>query len=321
MKIVLITGITGQDGSYLAEFMLERDYQIIGTVSNTLLARARLPKELLDKVELVEWDMLDYQKILQIVTYYRPIEIYNLAAYSSGAKMFDNPIGMVEVNGLAVTRLLEAIREVDLKIRFCQASSSEIFGEPAETPQTEITPINPCNPYGVAKHYADLMIRIYRQRYNMFACSAILFNHESPRRRLEFVTRKITHEAAKIKLGLSQTITLGNLDAIRDWGFAGDYVCAMWLMLQQTKADDYVVATGKAHSVRDVCELVFNYLEMDYHDYILMDESLYRPEESVLKIGSSAKAYSKLDWKPKVEFKELLKKMVDEELKNLSGKN
>lgn len=318
MKSVLLTGITGQDGSYLAEFLLERGYRVVGSARNRSKAHASLPKGLLDRVELVEWDMLDQQKMVDALSHYRPTEIYNFAAFSSGAGMYDDPVGIGEVNGLAVTRILEAIREVNTKIRFCQASSREIFGDTAESPQTESTPTNPRSPYGAAKLYADSMIRIYRQRYDLFACSAILYNHESSRRSLEFVTRKITHEAAKIKLGLAKELHLGNLDAQRDWGFAGDYVRAMWLMLQQEWADDYIVATGKAHSVRELCEFAFGHLGLDYRDYVREDATAYRPVEPALLVGCAAKANSKLSWKPEVEFRELVHMMVDADLRNLS---
>ena len=320
-KVALITGVSGQDGSYLAELLLERDYRIIGTARNILEASVRLPKGLIGKVEFVEWDMLGYKKIVEILSFYRPNEIYNLAAFSSGTKMFEDPIGMTEVNGLAITRILEAVREVDLKIRFCQASSREVFGEPIESPQTELTLTNPRNPYGVAKCYADSMIRIYRERFGIFGCSAILFNHESPRRRLEFVTKKVTHEAAKIKLGLAHNLDLGNMEAYRDWGFAGDYVSAMWLMLQQDQADDYVVASGKAHSVRELCEYTFSYLGMDYRNYVRDDPKVFRPQEDLLSIGCSVKANNQLGWKPKIEFRELVHMMVDADLRDLNHKN
>jgi GDPmannose 4,6-dehydratase len=314
----LITGITGQDGLYLTELMLERGCRVVGAVRNKAQATLSLPKVLLDRVELVEWDMLDQRKIVDVLSRYQPVEMYNFAAFSSGAGMYDDPVGMGEINGLAVTRILEAIRAVDVNIRFCQASSREIFGEAVKSPQTEATPANPRSPYGAAKLYADAMIRIYRQRYGLFACSAVLFNHESPRRGLDFVTRKITHEAARIKLGLVKELHLGNLDARRDWGFAGDYVRAMWLMLQQEQVDDYVVATGKAHSVREFCELAFSHLGLDYRDYVHGDASAYRPVEPALLVGNAAKANRKLGWKPEVEFRELVHMMVDADLRNLS---
>lgn len=317
-KTALITGVTGQDGAYLAELLLAKGYRVIGAARNAGDVKARLPAELKGSVELIAWDMLDQQCMTDILAVYRPAEIYNFAAYSSGAGMFDDPVGIGEVNGLAVARILEAIRAVDTNIRFCQASSREIFGEALESPQTEFTLVNPRSPYGAAKLYADSMIRIYRQRYGHFACSAILFNHESPRRGLEFVSRKITHEAAKIKLGLARELHLGNLDAQRDWGFAGDYVRAMWLMLQQEHADDYVVATGEAHSVREFCELAFSRLELDYRDHVREDASAYRPVEPALLVGSAVKANRKLGWKPEVVFKELVHMMVDTDLQHLS---
>ncbi len=318
-KLALVTGITGQDGSYLAELLLERGYNVVGIVRRKMKVHASISKELLDRVELAEWDMLNQQNIINVITHYRPTEIYNFAAFSSGAGMFDDPVNVGEINGLAVTRILEAIRSVDNKIRFCQASSREIFGEAVESPQTEFTLTNPRSPYGAAKLYADSMIRVYRQRYSIFACSAILFNHESPRRSLEFVTRKITHEAAKIKLGLAKELFLGNLGAERDWGFAGDYVRAMWLMLQQEKSDDYVVATGKAHSVREFCEFAFSHMGLDYRDYVREDVSVYRPVEPSLLVGCATKANNKLNWSPEVGFKELVHMMVDEDLRVLSA--
>jgi GDPmannose 4,6-dehydratase len=318
METALITGVTGQDGSYLAELLLAKGYRVIGAVRNTEQAEVRLPAGLKNSVELVTWNMLDKRNMTEVLAEYCPAEIYNFAAYSSGSGMYEDPVSIGEVNGLAVARILEAIRAVDANIRFCQASSREIFGEALESPQTEATPANPRSPYGAAKLYADSMIRIYRQRYGLFACSAILFNHESRRRGLEFVTRKITNEAVKIKLGLAKELHLGNLDAQRDWGFAGDYVRAMWLMLQQEQADDYVVATGKAHTVRELCELAFSRLGLDYRDYVREDASAYRPVEPALLVGSAVKANRKLGWKPEVEFKELVHMMVDADLQILT---
>ena len=317
-KLALITGITGQDGSYLTELLLNRGYDVVGIVRHKMKVHASLSKKLLNRVELVEWDMLSQQNIINVITHYRPTEIYNFASLSSGTGMYEDPVNVCEINGLVVTRILEAIRSIDNKIRLCQASSREIFGEAVESPQTEFTLTNPRSPYGAAKLYADSMIRVYRQRYNIFACSAILFNHESPRRSLEFVTRKITHEAAKIKLGLSRELFLGNLEAKRDWGFAGDYVRAMWLMLQQDKSDDYVLATGKAHSVREFCEFAFSHLGLDYRDYVREDVLAYRPVEPSLLVGCATKANNKLNWSPEVGFKELVHMMVDEDLRELS---
>lgn len=318
MPTALITGVTGQDGSYMAELLLAKGYKVVGAVRDKLNAQKFLPAGLKDNVELVVWDMMDQRCMMEVLLRHRPQEIYNFAAYSSGAGMYDDPVGVGEVNALAVTRILEAIRTVDAKMRFCQASSREIFGEATESPQTESTPVNPRSPYGAAKFYADSMIRIYRQRYNLFACSAILFNHESPRRGLGFVTRKITHEAARIKLGLATELKLGNLDAQRDWGFAGDYVRAMWLMLQRECAEDYVLATGKVHSVRELCESAFSHLGMDYRDYVCEDESVYRPNELALLVGSASKASRELNWEPEIDFKELVHMMVDADFRYLS---
>lgn len=317
MRSALITGVAGQDGLYLAELLLANDYRVIGAVRDSQNAKKSLPAELKNSVELIEWDMLDQRRMAEVLVEYRPAEIYNFAAYSSGAGMYDDPVGIGEVNGLAVARILEAIRAADVNIRFCQASSREIFGEAIESPQTERTPVNPRSPYGAAKLYADSMIRIYRQHYGLFACSAILFNHESPRRGLGFVTRKITLEAAKIKLGLAKELHLGNLDARRDWGFAGDTVHAMWLMLQHEHADDYVVATGETHSVREFCECVFGYMGLDYQSFVREDVSAYRAVEPAMLVGNANKARTVLGWAPKVGFKELVHMMVDADMQTL----
>ena len=321
MKVALITGITGQDGSYLAEQLLGQGYRIIGAARDVQQAKTLLPTIVMGNVELVEWNMLDQRRMVKVLSQYQPKELYNFAAYSSGAGMFDDSVGVGEVNGLAVARMLESIREVDAKIRFCQASSREIFGEAVESPQTESTPTNPRSPYGAAKLYADFMIRIYVQRYGLFACSAILFNHESPRRGLEFVTRKITYTAAKIKLGLATELRLGNLDAHRDWGFAGDYVRAMWLMLQAAQADDYVVSTGETHSVREFCKCAFDYLGLDYRNYVEEDSTVYRPPEPMLLVGNTKKARTILEWAPKVGFVELVHMMVHADMLALMQEN
>lgn len=321
MKTALITGITGQDGSYLAELLLFKGYRAIGAARSIQEAKKSLPPALMQSVELVAWDMLDQRRMTEVLAEYRPEEIYNFAAYSSGAGMFDAPVGIGEVNGLAVARILEAIRAVDTNIRFCQASSSELFGEAIESPQTEETPFQPRSPYGAAKLYAHSMIRIYRQHYGLFGCSAILFNHESSRRGRGFVTRKVAHEAAKIKLGLANELRLGNLDARRDWGFAGDYVRAMWLMLQQPHAEDYVVATGEMHSVRELCEIAFGHLGLDYRDYVREDAAAYRPAESVQLVGNSTKARKRLGWVPEVGFQGMVRMMVDADLRDLIEQN
>jgi GDPmannose 4,6-dehydratase len=319
MTTALITGITGQDGSYMAELLLTNGYRVIGTTRDVPKAAQSLPLSLRSKVELVGWDMLDQDGIVKILSRYRPAEMYNFASHSSGSGMYDDPVGIGEVNGLAVARILEAICGQDKNIRLCQASSREIFGEARESPQSEETLVNPRSPYGAAKLYADSMIRMYRHRYGLFACSAILFNHESPRRGLEFVTRKITHEAAKIKLGLANEIRLGNLDARRDWGFAGDYVRAMWLMLRLQQAGDYVVATGETHSVRELCELALGHLGLDYRDYVREDAAVYRPIETVQLVGNSTKARKQLGWAPAVGFREMVRMMVDADLQMLTN--
>lgn len=319
MKTALITGISGQDGSYLAELLIRKNYRVIGAVRDIQKSRELIPESLKNSVELTSWDMLNQHRMIEVLEKYNPAEIYNFAAYSSGTGMFDDPIGIAEVNGVAVARILETMRRVDINIRFCQASSREVYGEAIESPQNELTRTSPRSPYGAAKLYADSMIKIYRQHYALFACSAILFNHESPRRGLNFVTRKITNQAVKIKLGLASELHLGNLDAKRDWGFAGDYVRAMWLMLQQEHADDYVVSTGEAHSVREFCEFAFSRLDLDYRDYVREDNLAYRPIEPTLLVGSSLKAKNKLNWTPMVEFRELIYMMVDSDLQSLSS--
>lgn len=311
MKTALITGITGQDGSYMAEFLLGKGYRIVGVTRD--LSRAVLPKSLVD-IELVAWNLFDQQAMCYILDRWHPDEFYNFAAFSSGVGMFDDAVGIGEVNGLAVTRMLEAIRQVDAEIRFCQASSREIYGEASESPQTERTATKPRSPYGAAKLYADSMVRIYRQQYGLFACSAILFNHESPRRGLNFVTRKISHEVAKIRLGLSNELRLGNLESGRDWGFAGDFVRAMWMMLQHEAPDDFVIATGETHTVREFCECSFQYAGLDYQDYVREDKLAYRPSEPFPLVGDATKAKQILGWYPHVSFRGLVEMMVEADL-------
>lgn len=320
MVTVIITGITGQDGSYMAELMLARGYRVIGAVRNLREATDSLPSTLMKKVELIDWDMLDQRSIANAFSHYRPAELYNFAGYSSGAGMFDDAVAIGEVNGLAVARILEAIREVDINIRFCQASSSEMFGDAVESPQSEKSSFHPRSPYGAAKLYAHSMIGICRQRYSQFACSAILFNHESPRRGAEFVTRTVTREVARIKLGLSDELRLGDLEARRDWGYAGDYVRAMWLMLQEPNADDYVLATGETHSVRELCECAFGYVGLSYRDYVRENSATYRPPEPMQLVGNPEKARNRLGWVPAVGFRELVSMMVEADL-NLLSKN
>lgn len=317
MKTALITGISGQDGSYLAEILLEKGYRVIGAVRNPATFNwKRLPISE-PNIELVTWSMLDQERMAEVLYKYQPTEMYNLAAFSSGAGMFDDPVGIGEVNGIAVARMLEAIRQTDMNIRFCQASSSEMYGEAAESPQTEETAFRPRSPYGAAKAYAHAMVRIYRRSHRLFACTSIFFNHESPRRGLEFVTRRVAYEAARIKLGLSNELRLGNLEACRDWGFAGDYVHAMWLMLQQAEPDDYVIATGETHTVRELCDTAFAYLELNYHDYVREDASLFRTAEAIPLVGNAIKARQQLNWAPQVCFRDLIHMMVDAEMQRL----
>lgn len=317
-KTVLINGITGQDGSYMSEFLLAKGYRVIGAVRDLDAAKSKWEKYLISQVELVQWNMLDQDSIATVLKEFKPNEFYNFAAYSSGSGMYDEAAAIGMVNGIAVTYMLEAINKVDKKIRFCQASSREVFGDATESPQHEATKISPRSPYGAAKSYADQMIDIYRKRYGLFLCSAILYNHESPRRGLEFVTRKITNEAVKIKIGQSEYLYLGNLDAQRDWGYAGDTVEAMWRMLQHHKADNYIVATGMPHSVRDFCEQTFSYLGLDYHEYVKSDESEFRPMEQAILVGKTDKIKKELNWKIKTSFEELIKMMVDADMKLLS---
>lgn len=315
MKTALIVGAASQDGLYLAELLLANGYRLIGATRDPPGAKGALLSLPTSDVELVAWNTFDQRRMTEVLAEYRPAEVYNFAAYSSGAAMFVDPIGVGEVNGLAVARIMEAIRTVDCGVRFCQASSSEMFGDAAESPQSESTPFQPRSPYGAAKLYAHNMVRINRRHYGLFACSAILFNHESPRRGLDFVTRRITHAAARIKLGLADELRLGNLDARRDWGFAGDYVHAMWLMLQQPHADDYVIATGETHSVRDLCEIAFSHLGLDYRDYVREEAVAYRPAEAVQLVGNSDKVRRQLRWVPKVDFEEMIRMMVDADLR------
>jgi len=320
MKKVLITGLTGQDGNYMSELLLSKGYCVVGGVRDSKASYLKLTPTLADKVQLFNWDMSSQADMTRLLADIKPVEIYNFAAYTSGSGMYDDPVSVCDVNGLAVLRILEAIREVNTNIRFCQASSREVFGEAMESPQTETTLRNPRSPYGSAKVFADSMVKIYRERYGMFACSAILFNHESPLRGLTFVTRKITYEAVRIKLGLSSQLTLGDLDARRDWGFSGDFVLAMWMMLQQTRADDYVISSGESHSVRDFCECAFEYLGLDYLHYVNVDKSFYRPPEPVNLLGCSKKARSEMGWVPTTEFRAMVRTMVDSDMKLFTQK-
>ena len=320
-KKALITGVTGQDGSYLAEFLLQQDYEVIGMVRRTSTVNFQRIQHIQDKLTLAQGDLLDQSSLVDIVREHRPQEVYNLAAQSFVPTSWKQAVLTGEFTALGATRVLEAIRMVDPTVRFYQASSSEIFGKLREVPQNEKTPFYPRSPYGVAKVYGHWITVNYRESYDMFACSGILFNHESPRRGLEFVTRKVTYGAAKIKLGLANELQLGNLDAQRDWGFAGDYVKAMWLMLQQNQPDDYVVATGKTHSVRNLCEEAFSYLELDWQDHVVVDPVFIRPADIDQLVGDATKARRVLGWQPSVSFPELIRMMVDADIALLRREN
>jgi GDPmannose 4,6-dehydratase len=317
MKEALITGVTGQDGSYLAEFLLEKGYKVLGMVRRTSTVNFDRITHIQNDIELVQGDLLDQVSLIAILQEHRPDEVYNLAAQSFVPTSFKQPVLTGEFTALGVTRMLDAIRLVDKNIRFYQASSSEMFGKVREVPQSENTPFYPRSPYGAAKVYGHWITINYRESYDLFACSGILFNHESPRRGLEFVTHKVTRGAAKIKLGLANELRLGNLEAQRDWGYAGDYVEAMWLMLQQDEPDDYVIATGKTHSVRELCEVAFGRLGLDYRDYVVSDPKFYRPAEVDQLVGDASKARRVLGWEPRVSFEELIHMMVDADMEAL----
>ncbi len=317
-KRALITGITGQDGSYLADFLLEQGYEVVGMVRRTSTINFERISHIQDRICILQGDLIDQVSLIEILQEHRPDEVYNLAAQSFIPTSFKQPVLTGEVTALGVSRLLDAIRIVDPGIRFYQASSSEMFGKVQEVPQTERTSFYPRSPYGVAKVYGHWITVNYREAYNLFACSGILFNHESPRRGLEFVTHKITNTAARIKLGLAKELRLGNMDSRRDWGYAPDYVRAMWLMLQQSEPDDYVIATGQQHSVRDCARLAFECLDMNYHDYVIADNPPdLRPADVVNLIGDAAKARQKLGWKPWVSFEEMIQKMVEADVASL----
>ena len=313
-KRALITGITGQDGSYLAEFLLEKGYTVFGMVRRASKDNFERIQHILPRVELKQADLLDQLSLIRMLEESRPQEVYNLAAQSFVPTSWNQPVLTAEFTALGVTRLLDAVRLVDPGVRFYQASSSEMFGKVRETPQTERTPFHPRSPYGVAKVYGHSITVNYRESYGLFACSGILFNHESPRRGFEFVTRKVTDAAARIKRGLSRELRLGNLDARRDWGFAGDYVQAMWLMLQQEEPDDYVVATGASHSVQDLVQLAFDHAGLDWQQYVVVDPKFKRPAEVDVLLGDASKARRKLGWEPKVQFPELVRMMVQADL-------
>jgi GDPmannose 4,6-dehydratase len=318
-KRALITGITGQDGSYLAELLLDQGYKVIGLHRRSSTVTFERISHLTDRLTLVPADLLDESSMIRVLRDHRPTEVYNLAAQSFVQTSFAQPLLTGDVTGLGVTRLLDAILLVDPSIRFYQASSSEMFGKVLEVPQTERTPFYPRSPYGVAKVYGHWITVNYRESYGMHASSGILFNHESPRRGLEFVTRKVTFSAAAIKLGLQKSVSLGNLESQRDWGYAPDYVRAMWLMLQQDEPGDYVVSTGETHSVRELCQIAFDQVDLNWEDHVVVDEQFFRPAEVDLLIGDPSKAAAKLGWKPAVSFEELIRMMVDADRAALSG--
>lgn len=318
MPTAIITGITGQDGSYLAEFLLAKGYEVIGMVRRSSTVTFQRIKQIQDDITIIQGDLHDQSSLVDVIERFRPDEVYNLAAQSFVPTSWNQPVLTGEVTALGVTRLLEAIRLINPKTRFYQASSSEMFGKVREVPQKESTPFYPRSPYGVAKVYAHWITVNYRESYDLYAVSGLLFNHGSPRRGLEFVERKICHGVARIRLGLTDELRLGNLDSRRDWGFAGDYVEAMWLMLQEDSPDDYVIGTGVTHSVRELCELAFSHVGLDYKDYVVQDPQFYRPAEVDLLVADPSKAVNDLKWGPKIGFSELVQMMVDEDLKQLA---
>ena len=321
MPTAFITGVTGQDGSYLAEFLHRKGYQVVGMHRRTSTPATGRIAHLLEQIEIAQGDLHDQLSLIDALKKYRPDEIYNLAAQSFVPTSWNQPVLTGEATALGVTRMLEAVRAVDPDVKFYQASSSEMFGKVREVPQTENTPFHPRSPYGVAKTYGHFITVNYRESYDLFATSGILFNHESPRRGLEFVTRKVSHAAASIKLGVQETVGLGNLEASRDWGFAGDYVEAMWLMLQHDSPGDYVIATGKTHTVREMCEIAFGRVGLNFEDHVVSDPSMVRPAEVEHLIGDASKARNVLGWEPRVGFKELMEMMVDADLELVERTN
>ena len=319
MRKALISGITGQDGSYLTELLLQQGYQVIGMVHPPTTITYEYIRPFEKDITLVNGDLMDQPLLEKILTEHEPDEVYNLAAMSFPPASWDSPLMTGETTALGVTRLLEAIRKTNPKTRFYQASSSELFGLAVESPQKETTAFHPRNPYGVSKLYAHWITINYREHHGLYAVSGIMFNHESPRRGLEYVTRKVTHSAAKIKRGLLDKLSLGNLDARRDWGYAGDYVRAMWMMLQQEAAHDYVIGSGETHSVRELCEIAFGHVNLDYHDYVTVDPHFYRPPEEVLLVADPTKAHSQLGWYPSMSFKDMICLMVDSDLQIISS--
>ncbi|MBX3047347.1 MAG: GDP-mannose 4,6-dehydratase [Anaerolineales bacterium] len=320
MSVALITGITGQDGSYLAELLLKKNYKVVGMVRRSSTVTFERIADIQDDIIIEQGDLHDQSSLVDLLERYEPTEVYNLAAQSFVPTSWNQPVLTGEVTALGVTRLLEAIRQVVPKARFYQASSSEMFGKVLEVPQSEVTPFYPRSPYGVAKAYGHFITVNYRESHDMYAVSGILFNHESPRRGLEFVTRKVSHNVARIKHGLQKTLPMGNLDAQRDWGFAGDYVEAMWMMLQREQPDDFVIGTGVTQSVRRLCELAFGRVGLDYKDFVTSDESLFRPAEVDLLIADPTKAKTTLGWEPKVDFETLVNMMVDADMERVAAK-
>ena len=318
-KVALITGITGQDGSYLAEFLLQKGYKVYGMVRRASVDKYERIAHIMDKVQLLQGDLLDQYSLISVLKQSEATEVYNLAAQSFVPTSWAQPVLTSEFTAIGVTRMLESIRLVNPKIRFYQASSSEMYGQVRETPQTELTPFYPRSPYGVAKVYGHYITVNYRESYDLFAVSGILFNHESPRRGLEFVTRKVTDAVARIKLGLSNELRLGNLDARRDWGFAGDYVQAMWLMLQQDTPDDYVIATGETHTVQELVEVAFERAGIDWKKHVKIDKAFMRPAEVDLLIGDPSKAKRQLGWEPKLTFQQMIHMRVDADIERLSS--
>ena len=318
MKTALITGVTGQDGSYLAELLLFKGYRVVGMSRGAPVESYARIGHITPSVEMASGNLQDENSLIQLLENVRPTEVYNLAAHSFLPDHRSQPAIAADIAGVGVTRLLEAIRLTDPKIKYFQASSSEMFGNPAEAPQTECTPCQPQNLYAIAKVYAHSVTAHYRDTHGIFACSGILYNHESPRRNIEFVTRKVTHTAAAIKLGLADTLLLGNLESRRDWGYAVDFVNGMWLMLQHPNPDDYILATGETHSIRDLCDIAFSHLDLNYSDYVVQDARFLRATENSIRVGCPAKADKILGWKRSVNFSDLIRLMVDSDLKKLS---
>lgn len=317
MKRALITGVTGQDGSYLAELLLEKGYEVYGLRRRTSTPNYENVNHIKDEIRWISGDLTDMASLIEAVKISDPDEVYNLAAQSFVAASWPQPIATGQYTAIAVTNMLEAVRIMKPEARFYQASSSEMFGKVVETPQKETTPFYPRSPYGVAKVYGHWITVNYRESFNMFACSGILFNHESPRRGLEFVTRKVTDGVARIKLGLQNELRMGNLDSLRDWGFAGDYVRAMWLMLQQDEPDDYVISTGEMHTVKELLEVAFSYVGLDYRDYVVIDPEFVRPAEVDLLLGDCSKAKEKLGWELEIGFEDLIQMMVDVDMRRV----